>query len=379
MSDPSNRLGNTGHRGNSAIQADIRYPIARDEGGRAVNIKKAMKGRPYQCMGCSNPMVARLGAKRKWHFAHKPPFERCADPDRALHESAKDLIIQGLSDALNGMSEYHLGYPCQECRKPISWNIAKPGVSAQAEQTIVSGTRSDIVISRPDKGPIIIEIVVTHDLEPNTLDSYAESGIPVLKIHPTWDTLDQLELEVVTSDTLNIPFSLCVACKDAAERNRQKEKEIQQRVESMLKRMDERRPLDSVKLPFRPWTHDKFERPMFSRICSQVHANARILTELGFAQAKPKPWLFYFKLPDGGMIFANFGSTEEVAIWEDTAALIHWQLDNHSCETERTLISGVLDRCRKAGAAVRVSFFARWSGDDFVDSGDCVIGRGVFD
>ena len=215
------------------------------------------------------------------------------------------------------------------------------------------------MISRPDKGPVIIEIVVTHDLEPDTLDSYAESGIPVLKIHPTWDTLDQLELEVVTSDTLNIPFNLCVACKDAAKRNRQKEKEIQQRVGSMLKRMDERRRLDSVKLPFRPWTHDKFERPMFSRICSQVYANARILTELGFAQAKTKPWLFYFKLPDGGMIYANFGSTEEVAIWEDTAALIHWRLDNHSSETERALISGVLDRCREAGAAVRVSFFAR--------------------
>ena len=33
--------------------------------------------------------------------------------------------------------------------------------------------------------------------------------------------------------------------------------------------------------------------------------------------------------------------------------------------------------CERTGQAARV--FKDWSGDDFVDSGDCVIGRGVFD
>ena len=31
------------------------------------------------------------------------------------------------------------------------------------------------------------------------------------------------------------------------------------------------------------------------------------------------------------------------------------------------------------GAGYAASPSCRWSGDDFVDSGDCVIGRGVFD
>ena len=80
-------------------QTNILYPLARDENGRAVNIREALKWHSYQCFGCFAPMVTRQGTKRQWHFAHKPPFERCLDPDKALHDTAKTLIMQGFSDA----------------------------------------------------------------------------------------------------------------------------------------------------------------------------------------------------------------------------------------------------------------------------------------
>ena len=118
--------------------------------------------------------------------------------------------------------------------------------------------------------------------------------------------------------------------------------------------------------PFRPWTHDKVGRPIFPHIRRQMYANAIVLTELGFAQAKNKPWVFHYRLPGGGVVFANFGSTEEVAIWEDTAALIHWKLENYSEEKESALVEGVLERCRRAGADVRVSFY-NWSFDQQED------------
>ncbi len=37
------------------------------------------------------------------------------------------------------------------------------------------------------------------------------------------------------------------------------------------------------------------------------------------------------------------------------------------------------DGVAAAGGAANVECSSVWSGDDFVDSGDCVIGRGVFD
>ena len=301
-------------------------------------------------------MVARQGAKRQWHFAHKPPFERCADPDKALHDSATAMIIRGFCDALDQQKEYRLGCPCGECGRTVSRNVTDPGARIETEKSIVAGTRSDLVIGQVDRGPVIIEVVVTHDLEPEAHEAYKESDIPVLKVRPTWDTLFQLESEVIADDTLNVPRVRCSACKNAEQRHRREQDRIRRRADSILRRMNERRPTAPGSLPFRPWTHDKFGRPMFSDIRRRVFVNAIILTELGFVQAQKSPWVFVFRL-SGDVVFANFGSTEEVAIWEDTSALIHWKLDGLGEEMESELVRGVLARCRAACAEVRVSFY----------------------
>ena len=339
-----------------ATQTNILYPLARGKTGNAVHIREALKGSPYECFGCSMPMVARQGARRQWHFAHKPPFERCADPDKALHDSATSMIIRGFRRALDQQRDYRLGCPCGECGRTVSRNIAVPGAVIEAERSVVAGTRSDLVIGQTDRGPVVIEVVVTHDLEPEAQEAYKESAIPVLKVRPTWDTLFHLESEVITDDTLNVPPVRCSDCKYAEQRHRQEQVRTRRRADSILRRMNERRPTDPGSLPFRPWTHDKFGRPMFSDIRRRVFVNAIILTELGFVQAKTSPWVFVFRL-SGGVVFANFGSTDEVAIWEDTSALIHWKLDGLSEETESELAMGVLARCRMAGAEVRVSFY----------------------
>ena len=351
-----------------ATETKILYPLARGKTGKAVHIGEALKGSPYECFGCSVPMVARQGAKRQWHFAHKPPFERCADPDKALHDSATAMIIRGFRDALERQSEYRLGCPCEGCGRTVSRNVAVPGASMEAEKSIVAGTRSDLVVGQADKGPVVIEIVVTHDLEPEALEAYRESGIPVLKVRPSWDTLFQLESEVITADTVNVPPVRCSECKNAEQRHRHEQDRTRQRADSMLRRMNERRPTDTGSLPFRPWTHDKFGRPMFPDIRRRVFVNAMILTELGFVQAQKSPWVFVFRI-SGGVVFANFGSTEEVAIWEDTSALIHWKLDGLSEDMESELARGVLARCRAAGAGVRVSFYNLMF-DDQEDAGE---------
>ena len=311
-------------------------------------------------------MVSRQGTRRQWHFAHKPPFERCTDPDKALHDTATTVIMQGFSDALKRSGEYLLGCPCEECGSKVSRNIAIPGASIEAEKTLVAGTRSDLVVNQPGKASVIVEIVVTHDLEPETRESYVESGVPVLKVRPNWDTVVELGSRIITDNTLNVPPVLCAVCKDAAERQRQQQEAARRHADSTLQGLNERKQSNSAKPPFRPWTHDKYGRPMFPRIRRRVYANAIVLTELGFAQAKDKPWLFLYRLPGGGVVFANFGSTEEVPIWKDTAALIHWKLDNYSEEKGSALIQGVLKRCRRAGADVRVSFYD-WSFDQQED------------
>ena len=134
-------------------------------------------------------MVARQGSQRAWHFAHKPPLSGCGDPDRALHEAAKALIVQGFTEAQTNNAEYRVGLACRDCGGELSWNIAGPARSISVERTVVEGTRSDVVVDRGPKGPLIIEVVVSHDLEATTKLRYKQAELPVFVVYPVWSTV----------------------------------------------------------------------------------------------------------------------------------------------------------------------------------------------
>ena len=79
---------------------------------------------------------------------------------------------------------------------------------------LVPGTRSDIVISGfEDSVPfkVIIEIVVTHGIAPNTREAYEISGLPVLAIGlPLYeedyeDLLNELRQQVVVCRNQALP------------------------------------------------------------------------------------------------------------------------------------------------------------------------------
>ena len=301
-------------------------------------------------------MLVKRGDIRQPHFAHKESIP-CTDLNTALHKAAQALIIQSIDNARNNQKEYRLGYPCPVCGENISYNIAPVVTRIGQEETVVEGTRSDIALYREGRNPIIVEVVVTHELEPDTRDRYTESGLPVFLIRPTWDNLGELKLSINTDNILNVTTTRCHSCEEQVVRDRLQRKEMRKRVDSWLNGMDQREQSDPSRLPFRLWTHDKFGRPMFHVTRRRVYANAIILTELGFVQTNSKPWLFRLRLTGCGVIFANFGSTEEVPIWEDTAALIHWKLEKQSAEMESALLSEVLAKCRAQGVEVRVSFY----------------------
>ena len=166
-------------------------------------IEEARSGVSYTCFGCQAPMVARQGSQRAWHFAHKPPLSGCDDPDRALHEAAKALIVQGFTEAQNQDAEYCAGFSCQDCGEELSWSIARPATSISAERTVVEGTRSDVVVDRP-KGPLIIEVVVSHDLEPTTRFCYEQSELPVFVVYPEWSTVEGLARAVIADVVINV-------------------------------------------------------------------------------------------------------------------------------------------------------------------------------
>ena len=294
-----------------------------------MSIQDAESGVTYRCFGCEAPMMAKRGQQRAWHFAHKPPTSGCADPDRALHETAKALVVQGLTDAQANGTEYRVGFACRVCAKALLWNIARPDTSIAVERSVVEGTRSDIVIDRGPKGPLIVEVVVTHDIEEPTRARYEGSGIPVFMVKPEWDTVAELEWAANAADVINVSAVRCRECQDTVDRALKERSAARTWAVSMLSglRSAPSGPAGSATPQIRLWQRDKFGREMYPRVRQEVHRNAAILHRMGFVQSGAKPWLFRFQLPNGcGVVFANFGSTEEVPLWADPSALIHWQL-----------------------------------------------------
>ena len=182
----------------------VQYPVARSRSHEAVHIKDAQRGRSHFCFGCDREMVIKRGDVRSPHFAHKAGFVQC-EGDNTLHEAAKAFIRQGFLHAVATGGEYQVGYPCKGCETPISVNVAIEGASIDSEKTVVEGTRSDLVIFQPDGSPrIIIEIVVTHDLESDTKQRYKAANYPVVTVQPSWDTLLAFCQSAIGSRILNV-------------------------------------------------------------------------------------------------------------------------------------------------------------------------------
>ena len=272
--------------------------------------------------------------------------------------------MQGFTAAQTDSAEYRAGFACEDCGQERSWDIASPTRSVSTERTVVAGTRSDVVVDRGCMPPLIIEVVVAHDLEPATRLRYEDSKIPVLVTYPTWDTVAGLADAVIADVVLNAPSMRCAPCEAAEDRRRREVAAAETWARSMLRRLrgclrvPAAEPAGSASPQVRPWRHDKFGREMYPRVWRKVRHSAAILQRLGFLQSDTKPWLFSIRLPEGrGVVFANFGSTEEVPLWEDASALVHWRLAGSSEDEERELVRQLLDACRTAGAEVRVSFY----------------------
>ena len=71
---------------------------AKDREGRRVSVATLDAARrraraPFACIGCGEPLIARLGSIRARHFAHRPG-SRCplTRPESALHLNAKERL-----------------------------------------------------------------------------------------------------------------------------------------------------------------------------------------------------------------------------------------------------------------------------------------------
>ncbi len=288
---------------------NIQYPMAYRPVFGIAHISDAEKGHKYLCLGCHDEMIPRKGNIKRHHFAHKAGAEHC-NPDNALHETAKAAICHGFLTAVQERGEYQVKFPCSRCRKPFGANVAIEGAAIATERSVVHGTRSDLVITGGDgKCPrVIIEIIVHHDVEEFTKERYIESGTPVLKVRPSWESVDGLREQTVADETLNVVDNVCRNCKETERRHREWLEGIKGNLSIALQAGRGRR--ETV-----PIQQDKLGSFLRADTRRLVNSNAKRLTAVGFAQQSKRPTLFRVDVNEW-KIFADLDSTDVMRIWD---------------------------------------------------------------
>ena len=298
--------------------ASILYPAALALDGQIVFIGAAVAGLRYDCLHCGQRMVARKGEIKEYHFAHYRAGD--CEPDAALHTYAQRLIRDGHAAA----GEYRAEFQCQGCGEWIGKSVK--GYDCSQEVYLVKDARSDIAFVNGAHRRLVVEIVVTHEMEGSAVSAYQSDNIPVMIIRPTWETVEDLYRRVRADDVLNIePF--CKPCKNARQAEQARREKIerfaQSALQTQLQAVRAMRYINETGLPFARWHTDRSGNPMYERTQNNVFASAQRLANKGWKQRNArKPWVFSYDLPFS-TAFADFGGNEFFPIYRYTAAQVY--------------------------------------------------------
>lgn len=199
---------------NSNKTQKLLLPYAYDNEGNEVHIDNAQKGVKYFCPICREELILRIskipeGKKyyRKNHFAHKAgSTSNCSES--YLHKRTKQNLASLIREKINSNpKELTIGWECDECGEYHKRNLLKKVVKVVEEYDL--GTcRPDIALfDKDDKVIIVIEVVVTHEPEPEAMLYYKNNNIACLQlvVH------DFEESENLTQKLLSVnKVSICI-------------------------------------------------------------------------------------------------------------------------------------------------------------------------
>lgn len=205
-------------RGGSAA---VLLAWALDRDGAKVHVRaldaKARRARaPFACLGCGEPLVARLGKERARHFAHLPG-STCplTAPESALHLDAKERLLALCREAFAGTRRVTLLARCPACRRLAPEDLAALGDAAVAEGS-VGPLRADVLVLARGRPALALEVKVTHAVDPAKEAALASAGVPVLEIdaREAWERAEGGGAGVAPARSLG--FAACDACRALA-------------------------------------------------------------------------------------------------------------------------------------------------------------------
>ncbi len=197
-------------------------PYAYDSKGELVHIDEAHKNEKYTCPTCGTELLLRIsnipeGKKyhRQNHFAHKSGTDNhCSES--FLHKLFKEKAVEYIEEMIAKGGELPFRWLCDKCDEHHSGNLLKKAVKVAEEHTLES-CRPDIALfNKNGEVIIVIEIVVTHKPEPETMKYYDDNKIACIQIKvESFDDCDIIDYKIANPDKVNIcPNPVCEKCNN---------------------------------------------------------------------------------------------------------------------------------------------------------------------
>jgi hypothetical protein len=167
---------------------------------------------PFRCPACSEPLFPHLGRVRAPHFAHAAG-SRCplAAPETALHLRAKERILALAAGAFAGRRAVSLLVRCPGCRRPDPRDLAALGDGATAEGGL-GPLRVDVLVSRAGRPSLAVEVLVTHEIEPEKEAALAAAGLPAVEVDARTGWEREEAGRTTIACTRSLGFGPCPRC-----------------------------------------------------------------------------------------------------------------------------------------------------------------------
>lgn len=196
----------------------VALAYARDREGRvtpvaALDALTRRSRAPFNCPGCGDELVARLGAQRARHFAHRPGSDcPLTSPETALHYNAKERLLWLCRQAFQGELGVTLLVRCATCRRLDQRDLAALG-DAAATEGAVGTLRADVLVTRAGRPALALEVLVTHAVDACKEAALAAAGVPAVEVDARagWEREVAGGVEVACLRSLGFPP--CPGCR----------------------------------------------------------------------------------------------------------------------------------------------------------------------
>ena len=190
---------------------NLLLPYAYDTKRTLVHIANAHKGQIYTCPNCGNELLLKIGKipegqkyHRRNHFAHKGNTDNhCSES--FLHKLFKEKCVELIEKKLAAKEELYFSWKCNFCPHTHRDNLLDNVSSVKLEYSL-GIFRPDIALLDQNNNTIlVIEIIVNHPPEVETLQYYNKNNIGCLQINVTdFDDCQKIETKLSNPDKVNL-------------------------------------------------------------------------------------------------------------------------------------------------------------------------------